>query len=88
MIQSVILQHADSTTFLYLQRNALITSPHVNLSHIERHDARLAANLDGLIVAGPDGWKTCMSLLDNPGIGEIFATSVLAVESQNIQHFK
>lgn len=78
-ITAIASQYFDLVALQYLQR---IESSHIALRHLERIDNRLVASIDGLRVAGDMGWKTCLSKFENPGIGEVFAASVLAVESK------
>ncbi len=82
-IFQVIQQHAEEAAFLRNARSFLVRAPHVKLHHLRRFDDRLAANLDGLAVAGEWGWRLCKSLLANPSIGEVFTATVRAIEDRN-----
>ena len=68
-------------------RSVLVTAPHVKLHHLRRLDDRIAAHLDGLAVAGECGWKLCEAALENPGVGEVFAATVRAIEDKNLLAF-
>jgi uncharacterized protein (TIGR02270 family) len=82
-ISSVIYQHAEESAILRNVRAVLVAAPHVKLHHLRRLDDRLAAHLDGLAVAGEFGWKLCDSALENPGVSEVFAATVRAIEDKN-----
>lgn len=84
-IPSVLLQHAISAASLFVQRSYLSWRAHVALRHLDRIDNRLAANIDGLRVAGEVGWKACLSQLENADHGEMFTATVLAIESKDPQ---
>ena len=87
-VNSVILQHAESTVSLLVQRSYLSTNARMALRHLERIDNRLAANIDGLKVAGDAGWKVSLSQLDPPGPGEMFAVALLAMDSKKTEALK
>lgn len=82
-IPQVVQQHTEESAILRNVRSGLVTAPHVKLHHLRRLDDRIAAHLDGLAVAGEFGWKLCESALENPGVGEVFAATVRAIEDKN-----
>lgn len=82
IIEAVVEQHAEESSFLWQQRSYLVHAPHVALRHLERTDNRLAAHADGLRVAGDDGWKICEAQLSMEESGEMFAAMVMALESK------
>jgi hypothetical protein len=82
-IAAVISQHAEDSAALRHVRSVLVRAPHVKLHHLRRLDDRIAAHLDGLVVAGPDGWKLAVAALESPGPGEAFAAAVLAILDDN-----
>lgn len=82
-IATVVQQHAEESAILRNMRSVLVGAPHVKLHHLRRLDDRLAAHLDGLAVAGEFGWKQCEGALENPGVGELFAATVRAIEDKN-----
>lgn len=79
----VVQQHAEESAVLRNVRSVLVAAPHVKLRHLRRLDDRIAAHLDGLAVAGELGWKLCEAALENPGVGEVFAATVRAIEDKN-----
>jgi len=64
-------------------RSVLVRAPHVRLHQLRRLDERIAAHLDGLVVAGDYGASLCMAALERPGAGEIFACAALALERRD-----
>ena len=82
-IAVVVSQHAEESAALRHVRSVLVRAPHVRLHQLRRLDDRIAAHLDGLVVAGPDGWKLAVAALESPGAGEVFAAAVLALQDGN-----
>lgn len=82
-IPLVVQQHAEESAHLRHMRSILITAPHVKLHHLRRLDDRLSAHLDGLAVAGEYGSSLCEAALENPGVGEVFAATVRAIEEKD-----
>ena len=64
-------------------RSVLVRAPHVRLHQLRRLDERIAAHLDGLVVAGDHGASLCMAALERPGAGEMFACAALALERRD-----
>ena len=79
----VVHQHAEESAHLRHVRSVLVAAPHVKLHHLRRLDDRLAAHLDGLAVAGEFGSSLCEAALENPGVGEVFAAAVRAIEEKD-----
>lgn len=82
-LKNIVFIHAEEVAALFIQRLNLETSPEVKLDHLERLDSRIAANLDALSVAGEQGWKTCLSLLESASPGETFCSAAMALTSGN-----
>jgi uncharacterized protein (TIGR02270 family) len=78
----VVAQHAENAAFLWTQRDRAVHAPNYSLRDLADLDERVEANLDGLRVAWEAGWKLCDKALENPGRGEVFAASVLALGSE------
>jgi uncharacterized protein (TIGR02270 family) len=83
IVPNVLYQHAEDASILHATRTALITAPHVRLKHLGRFDDRLAAHLDGLLVAGDHAWLACAAQLERPRAGSVFTVAALALESGN-----
>jgi uncharacterized protein (TIGR02270 family) len=83
IVPIVVRQHAEDAAVLHATRSALVGAPHVKLLHLRRFDDRLAAHLDGLSVAGEDGWRFLQAALETPSSGAMFAATVRAIEDRN-----
>ncbi|MFQ5589466.1 MAG: TIGR02270 family protein, partial [Nitrospiria bacterium] len=67
--------------FLWLLRDAAVRQPHYNLKDLAELDERVEAHIDGLRIAGEEGWVVCKETLAFEDCGEVFTGSVLAFES-------
>jgi len=81
IIKEIVTQHTEESAFLWLLRNRAVHEPHYNLSDLAKLDDRVDAHLDGLRIAGEEGWDTCREALKFEAAGEVFAASVLAFDS-------
>lgn len=81
MLHTVVQQHAEEAPMLRQARAGLVRAPHVGLELLGRHDARIEAHLDGLLVAGAVGKEMAQrQLLEDEGeSGASFAAAVLAL---------
>ena len=77
----VLDRHAEDTAFLWLTRDNAVRAPHYSLKDLVKLDDRVEAHIDGLRVAGDDGWTLALDELKHPEAGEYFAAMVLALES-------
>ncbi|HWG80630.1 MAG TPA: TIGR02270 family protein [Stellaceae bacterium] len=73
--------HAEDAAFLWLTRDNAVRAPHYALKDLAKLDDRVEAHIDGLRVAGDDGWALALEQLKHPEGGEYFAAMVLALES-------
>jgi uncharacterized protein (TIGR02270 family) len=80
----VIQQYVEDAAVLHAIRTSLTQAPHVKLKHIRRFDDRVVAHLDGLSVAGEQGWPMVDAALANPSPGALFAAAVVAIESKSV----
>jgi uncharacterized protein (TIGR02270 family) len=83
IVPLVVQQHADDSALLATNRLALVQAPHARLDQLNRFDRRLAAHLDGLRLAGGEGWALCDALLESPSSGAVFATAARALEERD-----
>jgi len=83
IIQSVVEQHAEEAAFLWLQRDAAVCAPHYSLDDLAELDDRVEAHIDGLRIAGDEGWEICKESLEWEEPGEIFTAAFLAFEKGN-----
>lgn len=81
VLRAVVEQHAEDAAFLWTMRRAAVEAPHTRLPDLVRLDERIAANLDGLRIAGGGGWKLASKALLHGEGGEVFTAAVLACES-------
>lgn len=80
-VATVVSRHLDDAEALRLLRPVLVRRPDVNLQTLSRHDERLAASLDGLLMARDFGRDLCEIALELPNPGVIFTAGVLALQS-------
>ena len=85
VVPVVVQQHAEDAAVLYTVRVSLIRAAHVRLLHLGRFDDRLAAHLDGLVVAGDAAWSLCQAELEAPTPGKVFAAVVPLIERQHLE---
>ncbi|MEA3277129.1 MAG: TIGR02270 family protein [Pseudomonadota bacterium] len=83
IIESIVSQHAEEAAFLWLLRDAAVVAPHYSLEDLAELDDRVEAHIDGLRVAGEDGWPFCAEGLEHQESGEVFAAAVVALEGEN-----
>jgi uncharacterized protein (TIGR02270 family) len=88
VVPAVLLQHVEDAVVLRNTRSGLVNAPHVKLNRLRRLDDRLAAHLDALAVAGPDGWKMCMARLERSGPAEVFVATIRAIEDGQADGFE
>jgi uncharacterized protein (TIGR02270 family) len=82
IIPEVVTQQAEEAAFLWLLRDAAVGQPHYSLADLAKLDNRVEAHIDGLRVAGDDGWQILKKQLEeHTEPGEVFAAAVSAFES-------
>src|SRR5690606_3833601 len=79
-VPSVLQQHAEEASFLWLLRSAAVAEPHYSLQDLSVLDTRVEAHIDALRIAGGAGIATCLEALANEEAGEAFAAALLAFE--------
>src|SRR5258708_36078780 len=77
-IAAIVEQHGEDTSFLWLQRDNAVRAPHYSLKDLVKLDSRVEAHIDGLRVAGGDGWALALEQLKHPEAGGCFAGVGLA----------
>jgi uncharacterized protein (TIGR02270 family) len=82
-IRLIIEQHAEEASFHWLLRRAAVGAPHYNLRDLADLDSRLDAHVDGLRIAGEDGWNACRTQLPSEEPGDLFVGMLLALESRD-----
>ncbi len=81
MVADVLWQHVEGASFDWIIRDQLVDAPHCDLHDLFKSDQNIEAHLDGLHIAGDEGWKLAKEQLGYEEPGEVFAASVLALES-------
>jgi uncharacterized protein (TIGR02270 family) len=80
----VVQQHAEEAALLRHTRGVLVRAPHVGLALLARHDERIEAHLDGLLVAGAAGASLARAAFDEePGTATAFVAAVLALRQRD-----
>ena len=85
-IPIIIEQHAEEAAFLWLLRDSAVIEPPYLLTDVAQLDDRTEANIDGLRIAGDEGWEICKETLAWDEAGDIFTAAVIAFESGNDDH--
>lgn len=88
IIDSIISQHAEEAAFLWLLRDAAVQAPHYTLNDLSTLDNRVEAHIDGLRIAGGEGWRFCAEGLQYKENGEVFTAAVMALESADTKHLE
>lgn len=81
IIEEIVEQHFEEASFLWSQRDAAAKATNYSLPDLAFLDERVEAHLDGLRVAGENGWELCENGLDLDDPGTVFTTSIIAFES-------
>jgi len=87
-IAAVVGQHAEEAAFQWLLRDSAVSAPHYDLADLAKLDGRVDAHIDGLRIAGDQGWNLCAEALEHQEAGEVFAAAVLALESEDQSRFE
>ena len=83
IIPAIVSQHLEDAASLRSVRSVLVRAPHVKLLQLGRADERLLAHLDGLSVAGDEGYAMAQAALEVPGVGQLFVVAALALERRD-----
>ena len=82
IIPVIVEQHAEEAAFQWMLRDAAVSEPHYSLDDLANLDDRVEANIDGLRIAGDEGWEICKEALALEE-GEVFTAAILAFEKGN-----
>jgi uncharacterized protein (TIGR02270 family) len=83
VLSRVLEQHVEEAAALRRIRSRLVRAPHVRLSDLARLDERIAAQLDGIAVAGREGVRASIRALERTGKGELFAAAIGCIEARS-----
>ncbi len=81
IIEYIVSQHAEESSFLWLLRDAATKEPHYSLDDLHVLEQRIDAHLDGLRVAGRDAWPFCHEGLRAQEAGEVFTAAYTALDN-------
>lgn len=81
VLPDVVAEHAEEASFLWLQRASAVHAPNYDPAQFAGLDERLAAHIDGLRVAGEEGWHCAVQAMDNGCPEDFFPAAVLALEA-------
>ncbi len=81
-------RYVDEAAFLWLLRSVAIHQPHYNKDDIAELEARIQAQLDGLMSSIDHGWQACEAALAIEESGEIFTAAVTAFRSHEVKKIK
>jgi uncharacterized protein (TIGR02270 family) len=80
----ILREHADEAATLWSLRQVTAGRAHMHLSDLREQDERIEAHLDGLRLAGADGWQVATAAAaEAPGAGAVFVLAALACEVEN-----
>ncbi|MGX1185962.1 uncharacterized protein (TIGR02270 family) [Pseudomonas sp. F-14 TE3623] len=82
-IEGILNQYVEEASFLAGLRDYAVRAPHYDLKHLTTLDNRIEAHLDGLCIAGLPGLEALLQQLSPTALGEVFAATVLAFETNN-----
>jgi uncharacterized protein (TIGR02270 family) len=79
----LLTQHSVDAEFLWRARQLASVATNYELSSLARLDNRLEAHIDGLRVAGEEGWQLARKEMEWKEAGEVFTAAILAFESND-----
>jgi hypothetical protein len=86
VIDALVTRHAEDAAFYWSQLDGAIKSPTLQLDRLQHFNDLLDAHLDGLLVAGSQGWKPAMGALTRwKKAGEAFVCTWLAAQGDGPQ---
>jgi uncharacterized protein (TIGR02270 family) len=81
MAALILAQYITEASFLWQLRHSAASAPHHSLADLAKLDDRLEAHIDGLRIAGEDGWQLARKEMAWKEPGEVFTAAILAFES-------
>jgi uncharacterized protein (TIGR02270 family) len=83
IVPNVVRQHVEDLASLWDSRRVLTKSGHLSLGQLSRIDRRIAAQEDGCVTSGAQGFELLMERMVDPIPSALFAASVVALEGRN-----
>lgn len=80
-LRDILEEHLEEADFLYGQRQAALFDDVYDLAGLAELEERLLAHIDGLVVAGDEGWEMLEPKLAGDDPGEAFAAALAALAS-------
>lgn len=84
ILPAIVAQHIEAVADLRALRTRLVRAADVGLAELARHDERMRAHLDGLMVAGDAGYAMAQGALDAAHAGTMFTLAVAALERADL----
>jgi uncharacterized protein (TIGR02270 family) len=79
---SLYAEHLEDLSFLYDQRNALLTDPEIPWARLHAFEERIEAHIDALVIGGEPALELCRGRLDEGDPGELHAAVCVFCRSQ------
>lgn len=76
-------RYVDEASFLWLMRSIAVNQPHYNAADVQALEARVQAQLDGLMTSIDIAWPLCEKALELNAPGEVFAGAIVAFKSHD-----
>jgi len=83
ILPAIVRQHIEEGAVLAGTRDALTVAPHINLRDLRVRDRRLAAHLDGILVAADEAWSLCMETVSELPYSGTFVAGVRALDERH-----
>ena len=87
ILEAVVAQHTDEASFYWLLRDAAVGDHHYSQSDLATLDDHVEANIDGLRIAGDEGWEICKENLAWEEAGEIYRSFRRFIHPHSIHLF-
>lgn len=84
----ILEQHVDDATFLWVLRAAAVNQPHYLASDVAALEARVDANLDGILASLHRSWPLCLAAAEFEEGGEAFMLAVTAFRSLEVDKIR
>jgi uncharacterized protein (TIGR02270 family) len=81
ILQDIVERHLDEACFLWEKRQDALTSRRLQTLDLRRTERRLLAHLDGLVVAGAEGWPLLRPMLDQARESRVAVAAWVAFEA-------
>lgn len=86
VIDALVIRHAEDAAFYWSQLDGAIKSPTLRVDRLRHFNNLLDAHLDGLLVAGPQGWKRALGALARwKKPGEAFTCTWIAAQRNDAE---